>query len=65
MCRVTDDGAFTVPADMMANSGLGAVAFINMITIDRRARGAVCGDGLTFKNISTLQTWAINIIKTN
>jgi len=65
VCRVADDGAFTVPAEMMASSGLGAMAFLNMITFDRRSPGTASGDGLTFVAVEALQTTAINIIKTN
>jgi hypothetical protein len=65
VCRVTDDGAFTIPAEMMASSGLGAMAFVNMLTVERRAWGSVSGEGLTFHEIQAMQSWMINIIKTN
>jgi hypothetical protein len=63
VCRVADDGAFTIPAEMMAESGLGAIAFINMLTIDRRGVGSASGDGLTFGAIEAIQTTLLNIIK--
>jgi len=63
VCRVADDGAFTIPADMMAQSGLGAIAFFNMLTIDRRGTGHASGDGLTFGAIEAVQTSIINVIK--
>jgi hypothetical protein len=63
VCRVADDGAFTIPADMMAQSGLGAAAFFNMLTIDRRGKGHAHGEGLTFAAIEALQTTLLNVIK--
>jgi len=63
VCRVADDGAFTIPADMMAQTGLGAMAFLNMLTIDRRGVGTASGDGLTVDFIEAMQTSLINIIK--
>jgi hypothetical protein len=63
VCRVADDGAFTIPAEMMADSGLGSFAFFNMLTIDRRGEGHAIGDGLTFGAIEAIQTVLINVIK--
>jgi hypothetical protein len=48
---------------MMAQTGLGAVAFFNMLTIDRRSAGTAHGEGLTFDSIEALQTLLINVIK--
>jgi hypothetical protein len=62
-CRVSDDGEFTIPAEMVEAAQLGDIAFLNMLTIDRRATGTASGDGLTFRAIDAIQTSLINVIK--
>jgi hypothetical protein len=63
VCRVADDGAFTIPADMMAQTGLGTMAFLNMLTMERQYAGEAHGEGLTFGAIISTQNVAVNIIK--
>jgi len=62
-CRVSDDGEFTIPAEMVEAAQLGDMAFLNMLTIDRRATGTASGEGLTFRAIDAIQTSIINVIK--
>ena len=49
-CLADDDGSFTIPADMVAAAGLGAVAFFNMLTLTHEVNGLVCGEGLTWND---------------
>lgn len=62
-CLATDDGEFTIPAAMVQAAGLGDIAFLNMLTIDRQGEGTVSGDGITYHDIGMLQTLLINVGK--
>jgi hypothetical protein len=63
-CRVADDGAFTIPSDLVGASGLGALALLNTLMLERRGVGRVCGEGLTSGAVSTVQTYMVNVQKT-
>ena len=61
-CRASDDGAFTIPADRVAEAKLGDTAFFNMLTIEREGpQGTVTGDGLTVHEVGALQTFTVNV----
>lgn len=62
-CRVSDDGEFTIPADMVEAAQLGDMAFLNNLMIDRKGVGTASGDGLTYHAIELVQTSLINVIK--
>jgi hypothetical protein len=62
-CRTADAGSFTIPAAMVQAAQLGDMAFLNMLTFERKNSGTVSGDGLTSHDIGTLQTAVINVAK--
>jgi hypothetical protein len=62
-CRVTDDGAFAIPAAMVQAAGLADMAFLNMVTIMREGEGTASGDGITYHAIDVLQSLVINVQK--
>lgn len=62
-CRVADDGEFTIPAAMVEAAELGDMAFLNMLTIDRRGTGSASGEGMTYDLVEVIQTTVINVIK--
>jgi len=60
-CRVTDDGAFTIPAEMVQAAKLGSFSFTNVLTISRRNFGSTCGEGLTVAELMSETTIVINM----
>lgn len=61
-CRASDDGEFTIPAEMVGEAKLGESAFLNMLTIEREGpEGEVKGDGITVSEIGALQTFTVNV----
>lgn len=60
-CRVTDDGAFTIPADMVASAGLAGFAFVNILEIRRERTGVVCGEGITDGEITCTEALLLNV----
>lgn len=62
-CRVTDDGAFAIPAAMVQAAGLADMAFLNMVTIMREGEGTASGDGITYHAVDALQSLVINVKK--
>jgi hypothetical protein len=62
-CRVDDDGAFTVPVEVVEAVGFGGLAFWNMITFERSTPGTVTGDGLTYTSVVALQTNLVNVAR--
>ncbi len=64
VCVVEDDGEFTIPADVLQQLGLGAIAFFNMWTISRSGSGEICGDGVSVGWIGGSQQVMFSVMKT-
>ncbi len=60
-CRVPDSGEFTIPRDMVEAAGLGSMAFLNMLTIERKSRGWASGEGLTFHEVEMMHSVMYNV----
>jgi len=60
-CRVVDDGAFTIPAEMVAAAGLAGFAFVNLLEIRRERTGLVCGEGITDGEITCTEALLLNV----
>jgi hypothetical protein len=62
-CLASDDGAFTVPADMVEAAGLGDFSFFNMLTLTHEVPGLICGEGLTVSDAKYSQVVMYNVAK--
>ena len=60
-CRLKDDGAFTVPADLVKAAGI-AESGPNMLTISRISSGTLSGDTFTRHEVHARQTLLINVV---
>ncbi|MDD5306952.1 MAG: hypothetical protein PHU25_06475 [Deltaproteobacteria bacterium] len=65
VCRVADDGAFTMPSKMVKAAALGLISLLNTFTIERRGQGEVCGEGLTTGFVRAAQTYMVNVQMVN
>ena len=62
-CRVTDDGAFVIPAALITATGLGDVAFLNSLEIRRDRTGSACGVDLTDTEWTSTISVVLNVRK--
>ena len=60
-CRVADDGAFTIPAELVVSAGLAGIAMVNILELRREHHGLVCGEGITDSDVSSLATLLLNV----
>ncbi|MFH1463442.1 MAG: hypothetical protein ABIO70_03565 [Pseudomonadota bacterium] len=61
-CVVEDDGAFTIPAAMVAEANLGELAMLNMLTLERATEGRAAGGGLSITAVDTTQTLLVFVL---
>lgn len=61
-CRVVDDGAFTIPAEMVTAAGLAGMAFVNILEMRRERTGVVCGEGITVGEVNATMALLINVL---
>jgi hypothetical protein len=62
-CRVRNDGAFTIPADLITAVNLGNIAFFNVLNLEQKYFGWICGEGLTVSEAMFTQTLLLNVRK--
>ncbi|HEY3357255.1 MAG TPA: hypothetical protein VGQ83_28655 [Polyangia bacterium] len=63
LCRARDDGELTIPADMLQQANLAAMAFFNTLTFERRRSGTGSGEGITFVRVGVTQMIMYNVRK--
>ncbi|HUT78752.1 MAG TPA: hypothetical protein VM285_13740 [Polyangia bacterium] len=63
VCIAADDGEFTIPAAVLQDLHLGAIAFFNMWTVSRSSVGTVCGEGVTSGSIGGGHQVMLNVQK--
>ena len=61
-CVLEDDGAFTIPAAMVAEAHLGEMAMLNMLTLERATTGSAQADGLSITALETTQTLLLFVL---
>jgi len=63
ICRVQDTGSVTIPKSLVQAAGLGNLAFLNILTLERNRPGTASGEGLTFTRVTATQTLMYNVAK--
>ncbi|MBN1774226.1 MAG: hypothetical protein JXB32_23405 [Deltaproteobacteria bacterium] len=61
-CRVLDDGAFTIPADLVVSAGLAGIAMVNVLEMRRERTGLVCGEGISDGEATTTMALVWNVL---
>jgi len=59
-CLVKDDGAFDVPADLVALVSQGGIAFWHILELQRNGYGKLCGEGVTSSDVSYVISMIVN-----
>ncbi len=62
-CRVQDDGAFTVPAEIIQKLKLGSYSLLNTAIFKRRIYSPLCGQGLSRSEMMSEVTIIMNLKK--
>ncbi|MBI5502432.1 MAG: hypothetical protein HY907_19470 [Deltaproteobacteria bacterium] len=62
-CRLLDDGAHTIAADLVTAAGLGNIPFFNIMELRRERWGLACGEGLTDAEWTSTVTTILNVRK--
>jgi hypothetical protein len=63
VCRVADTGTVTIPQAQVQAAGLGNLALVNVLSLERKGTGTASGDGLTFTRVTATQTLTYMVAK--